>query len=89
MTFCRSSVSISVERMLIVFTVPSTPPTVTKSPLLIGRSKSRMSPETKLLTMFWRPKPMPTLRAPMTIASFVRSRPAAAVPNTSAPLMIR
>src|SRR2546427_3401565 len=34
------------------------------SPTRIGRSKSRISPETKLFTMLCRPKPRPTPKAP-------------------------
>jgi hypothetical protein len=40
------------------------PPASTVSPTWIGRSKSRISPETKLLTMLCRPKPIPTPNAP-------------------------
>jgi hypothetical protein len=37
--------------MLIFLTKPSTSPTVTKSPALIGLSKRRIIPETKLFAM--------------------------------------
>ena len=57
-------------------TLPCSLPTTTQSPTLIGRSMSRIRPETKLLTIDCRPKPMPTERAPATMARFVMSKPA-------------
>ena len=77
MTVARSNVSISVERTLIRFTMPSPPVRITQSPTLIGRSASRIRPETKLLTIDCRPKPMPTPRAPATSARLEKSSPAA------------
>ena len=44
-------VSISVERTLIFLTMPSPELVTIQSPTLIGRSKSRMRPDTKLLTI--------------------------------------
>ena len=73
----RSKVSISVARTAILRTVPCLPPTSIQSPALIGRSTSRMIPETKLETTVWRPKPMPTDRAPATMARLDRSIPVA------------
>ena len=48
----RWKVSISVALTLMRLTVPSAAPTTIQSPTLIGRSTSRIRPETKLLTMF-------------------------------------
>jgi hypothetical protein len=45
------------------------------SPTCTGRSKSRMRPDTKLLKMFWSPKPTPTVNAPASIVNFVMSTP--------------
>ena len=42
------------------------------SPTLMGRSNSRISPETKLLTMACMPKPMPTPRAPPMMVTFFK-----------------
>src|SRR3546814_6580006 len=53
----RSDVSSSVARMRTRRTVPSLPATEMKSPLRIGRSNSRITPDTKLLTTFCKPKP--------------------------------
>ena len=39
--------------------------------------KMTKRPLTKLLMMFWRPKPMPTLRPPATTAMLVRLKPSA------------
>jgi len=50
------------------------------SPTRIGRSKSRISPETKLFTMLYRPKPIPTPNAPAMMVTFVRSSPRIARP---------
>ena len=43
----------------------------------IGRSKSRISPDTKLLITFCNPNPIPTLNAPARIVTFVKSIPSA------------
>ena len=51
-TSVRSKVSIRVERTEISFTMPMVPLTSIQSPSEIGRSISRMMPETKLLTTF-------------------------------------
>ena len=86
-TDARSKVSISVERTLMRLTMPSPDDVTIQSPTLIGRSKSKISPETKLLTMLCRPKPMPTESAPAIIAKFERLKPrmliAAIKPTTS------
>ena len=58
-----SPLMIVVARMLIRSTLPVVPATVTTSPIRIGRSSSRMMPQTKLETISWRPKPSPTPRA--------------------------
>ena len=50
-------------------------PTSMVSPGWTGRSKSRIRPETKLFTTFWRPKPMPTPKAPASSDNFYRSSP--------------
>ena len=60
------------------FTSPSRPATSIVSPTWMGRSKSRIRPDTKLFTMFWRPKPMPTPKAPASSVTRLRSTPAAA-----------
>ena len=46
----------------------------TRSPTRIVRSHRRMGPETKLLAIVCRPKPMPTDKPPAMRASFWRSR---------------
>ena len=71
-----SNVSISVARMLIFLTKPSTSPTVTKSPALIGRSNKRMIPETKLFAIDCSQNPIPTESAPATTAKPVTLIPA-------------
>ena len=71
----RSKVWISVERTEIRRTMPSESPITTWSPTRIGRSHSSSKPETKLLTIDCRPKPMPTESAPATMVSFSRLRP--------------
>src|SRR5262249_16418190 len=75
-TRARSEVSISVERTLILRTWPSSPPTTTKSPTLIGRSARRIRPDTKLLTTLCRPKPIPTENARARMARLERLKPA-------------
>ena len=72
-----SAVRMVVERRLISRTVPETPAASTVSPGWIGRSNISTSPETKLLTIFCRPNPMPTPRAPNTMASCPSATPAA------------
>ena len=79
-----SKVSISVARTEMRFTMPWSPPTKIQSPTLIGRSSIRITPDTKLEKMVCRPKPMPTDRAPKTMARLERSIPAAAIPVTAA-----
>jgi hypothetical protein len=58
------------------------------SPAWIDLSISRITPLTRLLTVFWKPKPMPRPIAPPTTANAVRSMPTlliaistASVPN--------
>ena len=77
-TVARSKVSISVARTLMRRTQPSSLFTTTQSPTRIGRSASRISPETKFDTTDCRPKPMPTDSAPATSAIFCRSMPISA-----------
>ena len=76
MTSARSNVCISVKRIFILFTNPCVLPTSIQSPLRIGRSNNKIKPETKLLTMFFRPKPIPTDKAPAITAKFLNSIPA-------------
>ncbi len=83
-TEVRWKVSISVARMLMRRTKPSWPSTTTQSPALIGRSTSRMTPEITLLAMFCRPRPMPTDRAPSTMARLVKSMPSEPMPISTA-----
>ena len=80
----RSKVSISVERTLIFLTVPSPDGVTIQSPTLIGRSNRRMSPETKLLTIDCRPKPIPTDNAPAIRARLPRSKPSDEIEATRA-----
>ena len=47
-----------------LFRSPRLSPISTVSPMRKGRSKMRMTPDTKLLTMFCKPRPTPTPRAP-------------------------
>jgi hypothetical protein len=49
----------TLERMPIRRTLPMIPPASMASPTWIGRSKSRISPETKLFTRLCRPNPIP------------------------------
>ena len=86
MTLARSKVSISVARMLIRRTQPSSFLTTTQSPTRTERSANRMMPEMKFATTACRPKPMPTDSAPAIRAIFCRSMPSA--PNASAPKAI-
>ena len=86
-TVWRWNVSISVARTLIFLTMPELAPATTQSPTLNGRSASRIRPETKLETMFCRPKPMPSDSAPATSARFDMSMPAAETPSRAASRM--
>ena len=61
-----------------LLTSPSRPGSSIVSPICTGRSKIRISPETKLFTTFCRPKPRPTPNAPARIEKRVMSNPAAA-----------
>jgi hypothetical protein len=79
-TSAPSNVRTVLERMPIRFTSPVSVPSCTESPTWIGRSKSRMSPDTKLFTTFWSPKPTPTPSAPAMIVMRVRSIPSAPSP---------
>ena len=81
-TLARSKVSISVARTRMRRTQPSSPLTTMESPARIGRSASRIRPETKFDTIDCRPKPMPTESAPATSAIFCRSMPR--LPSASA-----
>ncbi len=63
-TSAPSNVVSVVARMPISRTLPEVPDTSTTSPGWIGRSNIRIRPETKLLTTFCRPKPMPMPSAP-------------------------
>ncbi len=78
MTSAPSNVVSVVARMPIARTLPDVPDTSTTSPGWIGRSNIRIRPETKLLTTFCRPKPMPTPSAPKMRANCEVSKPAAA-----------
>ena len=53
---------------MIFWTVPSPEGVTIQSPILKGRSNSRIRPATKLLTMLWRPNPIPTDSAPALMA---------------------
>ena len=55
-----SELTIVVARMLMRSTVPVLPATVTTSPMRIGRSRSRMMPQTKFETTSCKPNPRPT-----------------------------
>ena len=80
----RSNVSISVARALILRTNPCSAPTTTRSPTRMLRSHNRIRPETKLLAIDCRPKPMPTDSAPATMASFCTSSPICAPASRTA-----
>ena len=84
MTSARLKVCTSVDRTLIFLTNPSVLPVEIQSPVLMGRSSSRMMPETKLLTMFCRPNPMPTDSAPATMAMLVKLTPTTDRPASAA-----
>ena len=64
-----------VLRRLIFTTRPAMPLTSTRSPMAMGRSAKIMMPLTKLLMIFCRPKPTPTLMPPAMSASELRSMP--------------
>ena len=87
-TSAPSNVVSVVARMPISRTLPDVPATSTTSPGWIGRSNIRIRPETKLLTTFCRPKPMPTPSAPNTIANWLVSKPAAASATNSPKITI-
>ena len=72
-----SNVSTCVDRILMRRTMPLTPPTSITSPSRRVCPKMTRSPLTKLLMMFWRPKPMPTDKPPATTAMLVRLNPSA------------
>ncbi len=55
-----SQLRIVVERMRILVTTPEVSPTVTTSPIRIGRSNNRISPQMKLATISCKPNPIPT-----------------------------
>src|SRR6478672_493240 len=75
MTSEPSAVRMTLARMPMRLTSPTLPPTSMTSPTFIGRSKSRISPDTKLLITFCNPNPIPTLNAPARIVTFVKSIP--------------
>src|SRR4029453_8101470 len=64
MTSAPCPVRTTLERMPIRRTLPVIPPASMVSPTRIGRSKSRITPETKLFTTLRRRKPIPTPNAP-------------------------
>jgi hypothetical protein len=76
-------------RMPIRSTIPDESSIWMMSPILIGRSKSRISPETKLLKMFCSPKPTPTLKAPANIVNRVISKPKAAMATKKPTIKIK
>ena len=59
----RSKSTMVVARICMRETLPVWPPTVTKSPMRIGRSKRMINPETKLAKISCKPKPSPTVIA--------------------------
>ena len=84
MTSDRSKVWIRVERTEMDFTMPCVVPTSIQSPSLTGRSINKMMPETKFDTTVCKPKPIPTDRAPATMARPARLIPAALMATTDA-----
>src|SRR6516225_30459 len=68
-----SAVRMTLARMPMRLTSPTLPPTSMTSPTLMGRSKSRIRPDTKLLITFCNPNPMPTVNAPARIVTFAKS----------------
>ena len=61
-----------------IFTIsPLTSPTSTLSPTLIGSSTSIVKPLSKLSVTFWKPKPIPTPRAPANKLKALKSIPTA------------
>lgn len=83
-TSVLSKVSTRVERTEMRLTMPCWPAASIQSPTLMGRSISKMMPETKFDTMVCRPKPIPTDSAPATMASDDRSIPAEVIARTEA-----
>jgi hypothetical protein len=71
----RSKSTMVVARIRTRDTVPVASPTVTMSPTRIGRSRSRMIPETKFATISCSPKPSPTPRAAISHWSLDHSIP--------------
>ena len=84
-TLERSRVSISVARTWMRRTRPSSPLTLMMSPTRIGRSASRIRPETKFDTTDCRPKPIPIDKAPATSVIFWKSTPSCASASEIAP----
>jgi hypothetical protein len=84
MTSAPSKVRTVLERTPMRETLPNIELNCTVSPDCTGRSKARIRPDTKLLTMFCRPKPMPTDSAPTMIAKRSSWMPAAATASTTA-----
>ena len=81
-TSAPSKVRTLLARMPIVVTMPKRSSSWTRSPTRIGRSKSRITPETKLLTTFWSPKPMPTPNALSIRVTRSREKPIAPMATT-------
>ena len=63
-------------------TSPARLPISMRSPTPTGRSTMRIRPETKLLTTFCSPKPMPTPTALASSVTFAMSMPSAASVST-------
>jgi len=74
-----SKVRIMVLRILTFRTCPQVSPIWMMSLASMERPNSRIRPDTKLLTMFCNPRPMPTDRPPATTARLVREIPAGKV----------
>ena len=81
-SFLRSNAVINVARIRIFETVPETPPTVTVSPTRIGRSNSRIRPETKFAKISWSPKPSPRPTAATSHCTFDHPIPIALKAST-------
>ncbi len=78
MTSAPSHVRTVQDRMPICCIRPEMSPIWTASPTSIRRSNRTTIPETKLLTTFCSPNPMPTPNAPARMVTLVRSTPSAA-----------
>ena len=87
MTSAPSQVVIILLLKPIDFIVPDCPPNSTTSPTLMGFSKARINPLTRLLIRACKPNPIPTLNAPKIIVSLSIGMPAAANANNT-PMVI-